>query len=493
MITTRMQSEDVYDVIVVGGGPGGATAATFIAMDGHKVLLLEREKFPRYQIGESLLPTTVHGICKMLGVSEAMETAGFTRKRGGTFRWGLDPEPWTFAFGATSSLHGADYAYQVERSKFDALLLDNARNKGVAVREQCKVSAPIMEGDRIAGIQYQDDTGTTHTVRSRYVIDASGNQSRLNATVGERSYSKFFQNVALFGYFENGKRLPPPNNGNILCAAFDLGWFWYIPLSPTLTSVGAVIGREHADKLKGGHEEALLGFVDSCPLIKEYLAGASRVREGVYGELRVRKDYSYCHDRFWKPGIALVGDAACFIDPVFSSGVHLATYSALLVARSVNSCLRGTIDEPRAFGEFEQRYRREYGLFYDFLVGFYDMKQSSDSYYWNARTILNTDERSNEAFVRLVAGAGTAATDFFRDRQNVGQTFEKMVGIMGSGQPLSADDAATVGNMMTNKARMLESRNLVLQANAALPLEKPMFDGGLIPSPDGFSWLDPAA
>src|SRR5439155_111060 len=140
-------------------------------------------------------------------------------------------------------------------------------------------------------------------------------------------------------YYENGKRLPPPNSGNILSVAFKNGWFWYIPLSDTLTSVGAVVSRDAAEQLSDP-QGAMQHFIDQAPLIKEYLAGAARVTSGIYGEYRIRKDYSYCNTGFWKPGCALVGDAACFIDPVFSSGVHLSTYSALLAARSINTCLR---------------------------------------------------------------------------------------------------------------------------------------------------------
>ena len=133
-MTDRNGSEQNFDVVVVGGGPGGSTTASFIAMDGHKVLLLEREKFPRHQVGESLLPATINGICVMLGVSEELAQANFTYKLGGTYRWGKHPEPWSFTFGPSSMIPGSQaFAYQVERMKFDAILLNNARKKGVDV------------------------------------------------------------------------------------------------------------------------------------------------------------------------------------------------------------------------------------------------------------------------------------------------------------------------------------------------------------------------
>jgi len=132
-----MTNDETYDVCVIGGGPAGSTAATFIAMCGHRVLLLEREALPVYKIGESLLPSTIHGICAMLGVTEELKAQNFIRKLGGTFRWGKSPEPWTFAFAESSRFPGpTSYAYQVERIKFDLVLLNNAKRKGVEVREE---------------------------------------------------------------------------------------------------------------------------------------------------------------------------------------------------------------------------------------------------------------------------------------------------------------------------------------------------------------------
>lgn len=211
------------DVAVVGGGPAGATVATLTAMEGRRVALLEREAFPRYQIGESLLPATVHGICRLLGVAAEIERAGFTRKRGGSFRWGSSPDPWNFLFAASPELSGpTSFAYQVQRARFDQILLDNARRHGVDVRERCHVLDVIADSERVHGVRYRDGDGAEHELRARYVVDASGNRSVVHKRVGgERRYSEFFRNRALFGYFAGGRRLPEPDAGNILCAAFD--------------------------------------------------------------------------------------------------------------------------------------------------------------------------------------------------------------------------------------------------------------------------------
>jgi halogenation protein CepH len=268
-----------FDVVVAGGGPAGSTLATFVAMQGHRVLLLEKEVFPRYQIGESLLPSTVHGVCRMLGVADELAEAGFPVKRGGTFRWGARPEPWTFSFSVSPRITGpTSFAYQVERARFDEILLNNAKRKGVVVREGSTVTGVLEEGERVTGLRYADPDGNQHEVSATFVIDASGNKSRLYSNVGgSRNYSEFFRSLALFGYFEGGKRLAAPYSGNILSVAFDSGWFWYIPLSDTLTSVGAVVRREDAEKVQGDREKAYNALIAECPLISEYLSDARRV------------------------------------------------------------------------------------------------------------------------------------------------------------------------------------------------------------------------
>lgn len=497
-----MTNTTEYDVIVVGGGPGGSTLASFVAMKGHRVLLLEEAKFPRHQIGESLLPATVHGICAMLGLSQEIAEAGFPRKRGGTFRWGKSQEPWTFAF-TKNPADPYGFAYQVERDRFDEMLLRNAARKGVDVREEHHVTELLREDGRAVGVRYRDRDGVEHVARARFVADSSGHRSRMSNTVGERVYSRFFQNVALYGYYEHGKRLPAPNEGNILCAAFRDGWFWYIPLSDTLTSVGAVVSREAAEAMKDGHEVALQRFIAACPIIEEHLAGATRVTEGKYGEIRVRKDYSYCNTKFWGPGIALVGDAACFIDPVFSSGVHLATYSALLVARAINSCLRGALGEERCFREYEMRYRREFGNFYQFLMAFYDMNQETDSYFWSARKIVNTDERDNEAFVRLVAGRSEVdepafyeSQAFFEEREGFGPWMEQALNPSAAREPgprgapaprrvAGGFDAADFMAGFTSEIAQLQAQARLGERRGS---EAPLQRGGLVPSRDGLEW-----
>lgn len=487
------------DVVVVGGGPGGSVLASLVAMQGHRVVVLEKEKFPRYQIGESLLPSTVHGICRLTGVAEKLSKAGFTTKRGGTFKWGANPEPWTFAFSVSPKMTGkTSEAFQVERSKFDKILLDHARELGVDVREQCAVTDVLTESDRVSGVSYTRPDGSAARISAKYVVDASGNRGRLYKQVGTRQYSDFFRNIALFGYFEGGKRLPAPNSGNILCVAFDSGWFWYIPLSPTLTSVGAVVRHDLADKIQGDMEAAMRSLIAECPMIAQYLSGANLVTNGKYGQLRVRKDYSYKNTKMWRPGMVLVGDAACFIDPVFSSGVHLATYSALLAARSINSVLAGRVDEDAAFREFELRYQREFSVFYEFLVSFYDMHVDENSYFWSAKKVTGNSAPEFESFIDLVGGvssgeavlekADTLAQRFKGDSTEFAGAVDQVVA--GNEQSMLPLYRSSVVRQAMRESGQVQSMAML---GAESEAETPLFEGGLIPSSNGLFWELPAS
>jgi halogenation protein CepH len=470
------------DVVVVGGGPAGAAVASLVARRGHRVVLLEAEFFPRYQIGESLLPATVHGVCRLLGVVDELEAAGFPRKRGGSFRWGSNPAPWTFAFELAPELSvPTGYAYQVRRMEFDQILLENARRCGVEVREGCPVREVLGDGGRVCGVAHEDPSGRRREVRARWVVDASGNRSRLHGRVGERRPSENFQNLAVFGYFAGGRRLPGANAGNILCAAFDEGWLWYIPLRADLTSVGAVVGRDQAGRIAADPAAALAAFVERCDIVREYLAGVERVRDGVYGQTRVRKDYSYTTDRFWRPGMVVVGDAACFVDPVFSTGVHLATYGALLATRSLNSVLAGEVDEERAFGEFEGRYRREYRMIYEFLTAFYDMHRDEGSYFWNAHQVLGDGHTNLESFVTLVGGVASGE--------------RALTGATGPAVPGDEDELVDyrfgAPGMPAALHEMVDTTRRAVTGQAPVN-ETPLLPGGLVPSADMLSWTDPA-
>jgi FAD-dependent halogenase len=262
------------------------------------------------------------------------------------------------------------------------------------------------------------------------------------------------------------------------------------------------MSREVASQLnQNTYEETMRRFINACPVIKELLEPATRITEGMYGELRVRRDWSYMNTKFWSPGMLLVGDAACFVDPIFSSGVHLGTYGALLAARSINTCLKSgdTIGEDRSLTEFERRYRREYSNWYQFVMGFYDLHQDKESYYFNARKILNTEERANDAFIRLCSGVSNTgeplyenATEFMNDRTWAGDALDKII----NEEKLDAHLPMVKEKLGAEKfeklpAPILESSfNMITQSligPQALP-QTPLYQDGLIVSTDGFHW-----
>lgn len=482
----QASSNDV-DVVVVGGGPAGAVAASALALDGRSVIVVERDKFPRYHIGESLLPATIHGVCEIIGAADAVHAAGFTRKAGGCFRWGSNPELWTFRFADQLAVEGASYAYQVERSRFDEILLRNAARCGADVREGVAAEAAIRDANgRFAGVRCRDATGS-YEIRSRYVVDASGQAGLLANVVGRREYDSFFKNMALFGYFAGGRRLPPPNEGNIISAAFSKGWLWYIPLRPDLTSVGVVLPKDNLPLLRNDRHALYRSLLSECPLVADMIGSVEMVKEGPYSELRVLRDFSFANQRYFADGAVLIGDAACFIDPVFSSGVHLATLAGLHAARAINSCIADGMAEELAFTEFERRYRREFGVFYQFLVAFYDVHQDEESYFWAARKIVSAAESNKDAFIRLVAGVSSEEERF--------SSIDRFI------------DSTTDESRVLTHASMLDSnwaeRDPELAARAlghitALGRERgelikhgelsPIFAGGLVPSPSRLRW-----
>lgn len=389
------------DVIVIGGGPAGSVAAGFLAQAGRRVLLFERERFPRYHIGESLLSATMP-ILEALGVMPAIEEAGFIRKPGGTFVWGSQAQPWSFFFRDDPG--GRPHAFQVVRSQFDHLLLQHAAAMGSDVREEHRVEEIDFDGtcNRVTAIAAD---GARITAEAGWVIDASGQQALLGRRDQLRRFDPFFKNLAVFGYYEEAERLDGPLRGNILSAAFADGWFWFIPLHDGTTSVGAVVdAKRFAGEAAGDLAPLYDRLIAACAPVAERLRHAHRV-----SPVRVIRDYSYCSDRFYGPGFLLAGDAACFIDPVFSTGVHLACLSGYLAAQSVETLMGLSNGDANAtLAHYDARYRAAFERYLQFLYFFYDHHADPDSYFWTARKILNAELplEARTAFVRLMSGTG---------------------------------------------------------------------------------------
>ena len=391
---------DPWDVIVVGGGPGGAATATLLARQGWRVLCCERERFPRAHVGESLLPASLP-ILDMLGVLEAVEREGFVEKPGATMVWGRDTAPWSWYFRETNRTH--PHAYQVWRPRFDQLLLDNARAAGVEVREGCRAGEVLFEGARATGVRIAGESADAGEERARFVVDASGQAGLIARAQSLRRYDDAFRNLAVYAYYEGATHLPPPDAGNIFIESTTDGWCWTIPLAGGRSSVGAVVDstrgqRGIAELGTEGFYAAQLGL---APRTAAMLATGTRV-DGPH----VARDWSYVAERLAGEAHVLVGDAACFVDPLFSSGVHLALSSAVLAAAYVTTSLRRPEMGAAAAAVYAELYLQQYGHFRELARLFYASNRSVESYFWEARKIVGDDGASTprEAFVRAVAG-----------------------------------------------------------------------------------------
>jgi len=388
------------DVIVIGGGPGGSTAATMLARKGYQVVVLERERFPRHHIGESLLPASLP-VLEELGVLPAIEQAGFLPKWGATMVWGRETTPWSWYFRETNQQH--PHAYQVWRPQFDQLLLDNSRAHGVEVREGHTARQVLFEDSRAVGVRFTSDDAVEGVAQARFIVDASGQSALLGRQLEVRRWDPLFQNLAVYGYFAGAQRLPAPDETNILVESYHHGWFWGIPLHTGWMSVGAVVdshsGQEGIRHSSPRH--FLLEQIAQAPHTRQLLEGAELL-SGPF----VLKDWSYVSDEVVGNGYILVGDAACFVDPLFSSGVHLALMAGVLAAAYVTTALQDPSMCEAAGHVYKELYYKEYGHFHDMAALFYSSNRTRDSYFWEARRLFggNGHLSPRQAFIHAVAG-----------------------------------------------------------------------------------------
>lgn len=371
-----------------------------LARKGLRVLLLERERFPRDHVGESLLPASMP-VLEELGVLPAVQQAGFLPKWGATMVWGKDKMPWSWYFKETNQKY--PHSYQVWRPQFDQLLLGNSRSHGVDVREGYRVLEVVFEHGRACGVRYLDDSGNERIIYAEFVVDASGQGGLLSRQLGLRRWDTFFQNLAVYGYFAGGSRLSDPDENNIFIESYPQGWLWNIPLHIGWASVGAVVDSRAGQK--GIHQYGDKDFLVQQIAQAPHTAKILEIAELVSGPFIV-KDWSYMCEQMVGDGYILVGDAACFVDPLFSSGVHLALMSGVLAAAYVTSALQDPSLAEAAKPVYQELYRKEYGHFRDLARLFYSSNRTAESYFWEARCILESDEilTPRHAFIQAVAG-----------------------------------------------------------------------------------------
>lgn len=389
--------------LVIGGGPAGSTTATLLARNGVEATLLESARFPRYHIGESLLPSIL-SIMDLLGAREKMESYGYTRKLGAFLEWGR--ESWPLNFGELAG--DRTYAFQVIRSEFDHMLLQHAAEQGAQVFEGVEVRSLHFDGDRPARASYlikgENGSGEIGEISFDYLVDASGRNGLMaNHYLHNRRFHEVFKNIAIWGYWKDYDRLGTGRAGDIAVGSIPNGWLWGIPLHDNTMSVGVVMHKDALAARRGASlEEIYCDSIQASPLIARILEKAELV-----SPLKTETDYSYTAEQFSGPGYFLAGDAACFLDPLLSSGVHLATFSGMLSAASISSILSGEVSEAEAISFYEKSYRQAYLRFLVFLSAFYDINRGRDAYFWEAQRLTPADVDSSNlkaAFLKLVTG-----------------------------------------------------------------------------------------
>ena len=322
------------DVVVIGGGPAGSTVSTLLAQHGRRVQLFERETFPRFHIGESLIPET-YWVLKRLNMLDKMKGSHFVQKRSVQFVSANGKLSAPFYFWDNKP-HECSQTWQVERGEFDQMLLENARAHGVDAREGVHVLEVLFEGERAVGVKIQEPDGTRREVRAPVVVDASGQAALLMNRYGLRIWDPLLNKGAIWTYYEGAAKDDNRDEGATLVVQTPdkRGWWWNIPLHGDRLSCGIVRPFEDIFKNRGGLEQTYLEEVEQTPYIKHRVANAKRIT-GYFAT----RDYTYRSRELAGDGWVMVGDAFGFLDPLYSSGVMLALKSGELAADAIHGAL----------------------------------------------------------------------------------------------------------------------------------------------------------
>jgi len=352
----------LYDVAIIGGGPAGTTAATLLAKASRRVIVLEREKFPRFHIGESLLPFSTQAFDR-LGVREKLDRT-FLPKFGGEIVAACGTKGVKFYFKDGFRTR-RDRAYQVTRSEFDKLLLEHSRENGAEVREETEVKKIAFEEDRVK-IDIETSDGARSTIESRYLLDCSGRQTTLGNFFKLKKSYDHLQKFSVFAHYENVDRAEGIDGTLIRMVRGLDRWFWMIPLTATRMSIGVVMDTTTYRAMKLPAEAALEKCIGEQPMVLERMTRAERVSP-VYSA----GDYSYRNARLFGDRWLLAGDAAGFIDPVFSSGVFLAIMSAEKAADALDEVLNDESKKRRLFKDYSRRVNYVMDVYLTFVTSWY--------------------------------------------------------------------------------------------------------------------------
>ena len=354
-----------FDVVVIGGGPAGSSTANLLAQSGRRVVVLEKDRFPRFHVGESLLPRSLP-VLERLGVTDRLD-AEYLRKLGARFCDSATGGVMHYAFSEALEPERT-HAYQVPRAAFDEMLLRTAAGRGAEVREGWRVERIRTEGERAVGVDATDPEGRAVGIAARFVVDASGRDTVLATKGKTKQRIPGLDKSGFYGHWEDVWRQEGEDEGNIQIVVFEHGWFWFIPFRGRRTSVGAVVANSYARTKRS--DETLEAFFERTVALSsfasEWLAEARRV-----SPVSATADFSYRVRDLVGPGWVLVGDAGGFIDPLFSSGVHLALVQAELAAKAIEAALAADDDGAAHFAEYVEASRFGAGQFLGVVQAFY--------------------------------------------------------------------------------------------------------------------------
>ena len=357
----------MQDVVIIGGGPGGSALASYLAKAGLQVSLFESAIHPRPHVGESLVTSTTR-VFQEIGFLETMEREGFPRKYGASWHPIKRNAELTIQFSEFPQEGiDQDYTYHVDRARFDALMLKHASNLGAKVYQGTPVEEVLMEGDRAVGVRV-GIAGHSVDVPAKVVVDASGRRALLGRQLKLLEKDPQFDQYATHAWFKNIKRSAKGRDKDIhiYFLPIERGWVWQIPITEDITSIGVVVEKRDFMANKGDLEEWFMKMVRSTPDGEAAIEGAERVNE-----FKREGDYSYAMSRFTGPGYMMIGDAARFVDPIFSSGVSVATYSARFAAGALRSVLQDGADMKEAFDSYESTLRSGCDIWYEFICLYY--------------------------------------------------------------------------------------------------------------------------
>ncbi len=358
-------STENCEVAIIGGGPAGAALATFLSRHGHDCVILEKSSFPRYHIGESLIPHT-HGTFKRLGLLPQMQGSDYPEKYSVRFVSPTGKENDPFYFSETITGDGAR-TWQVERSTFDRMLLDHAHSSGAQVMERVRVHGVLFDGKRAVGVR-AGQNGSSFELGAKVVVDASGRATIIGRQLGLRGEVPGLDKSSLWGYYRGGRRLPGKDAGETTIFLLgESGWFWFIPLPDDIISVGIVSPPEYLNLEQGRYEEILHREIGKCAPLWERLEKAT-----LEGKSRGLKRLSYLNRQTCGEGWVMLGDARAFLDPIYSSGLFLALASAELAADSIHEAIKLDDLSPSALGSFEPALAGGIEVIRRLIHAFYD-------------------------------------------------------------------------------------------------------------------------